>query len=229
MTDTAQQATTQEVQPQAQEALNDASANVASTTQEVVATPEQPTPDVNILLREREEAKREAQNLRKQLRAKEQAEEETARAAMSETDRLKAEVESLRQQQQTWSEERRSIVSESTARDVAERLSIIDYRDALALVEKSSIVYGDDGKPENLETLFLNLIKAKPYLVSGEGRSVKPSTTTNAASGTSGGPTVRLTSEELEAAERAGMSPERYSALKQVKTLDDWKKSQNLK
>ncbi len=31
-----------------------------------------------------------------------------------------------------------------------------------------------------------------------------------------------LSSEERLAAERAGMTPERYARLKQVRTLDDW-------
>jgi hypothetical protein len=130
----------------------------------------------------------------------------------------------LRKQAETWANEKKAILAESVARDAAEKLGIIDYRDALALTPKDDIVYDDDGRPENLESLFTALVKSKPYLVSGDSRQVK-TVTANASAGTSGGPTVRLSADELEQAKRAGIAPERWVALKSVKTLDDWKKT----
>jgi hypothetical protein len=220
MTEEAQKADVQETPSTAQVAPSDEGAQVAAQE----ATESKPELDVQVLVKEREEAKREAQKLRQQLRAKEAAEAEAAKAQMSEQERLVAEVTELRKQAETWANERKAILAEAVARDAAEKIGIIDYRDALALVSKEEIVYDDLGKPENLDILFSNLVKAKPYLVSGDGRQVKTATA-NASAGTSGGPTVRLSSEELEMAKRAGIAPERWVALKAVKTLDDWKKT----
>lgn len=220
MTEEAQKADVQETPSTAQVAPSDEGAQVAAQE----ATESKPELDVQVLVKEREEAKREAQKLRQQLRAKEAAEAEAAKAQMSEQERLVAEVTELRKQAETWANERKAILAEAVARDAAEKIGVIDYRDALALVNKDEIVYDDSGKPENLEILFSNLVKAKPYLVSGDGRQVKTATA-NASAGTSGGPTVRLSSEELEMAKRAGITPERWVALKAVKTLDDWKKT----
>ena len=220
MADEAQKVAAQEVPPTTQEVPSDEGANI--TTQAV--TESKPELDVDVLVKEREEAKREAQKLRQQLRQKEAAEAEAAKAQMSEQERLTAEVAELRRQAETWAGEKKSILAESIAQSIAGKIGIIDYRDALALTDKDAIVYDEDGRPENLESLFANLVKAKPYLVSGDGRTVK-TPATNAASGTSGGPTVRLTSDELAEAQRAGIAPERWAALKSVKTLDDWKKT----
>lgn len=220
MTDEAQKATTQEVVPQALEAN---SVTSADTTTLEVNSPKADL-DVDLLVKEREEAKREAQKLRQQLRAKETAEAEAAKAQMTEQERLATELADLRKQAETWAKERQQIVAESAARDIADELGIIDHRDALALTNRDEIVYDDAGRPENLKQLFSALVKAKPYLVSGEGRTVKTAAA-SASAGVSGGPTVRLTAEELKEAERAGITPERWVALKSVKTLDDWKKT----
>lgn len=220
MTDEAQKTVTQEVPPTTQEVPSDEGAQV--TTQEVNES--KPDLDVQVLVKEREEAKREAQKLRTTLRQKEAAEAEAAKAQMSEQERLVAELAELKKQAEVWANEKKLLMGETVARDAAEKIGIIDYRDALALVNKDEIVYDDNGRPENFDSLFSALVKAKPYLVSGDGRTVKTATA-NASSGTSGGPTVRLSSEELEQAKRAGITPERWVALKQVKTLDDWKKT----
>jgi hypothetical protein len=220
MTEEAQKATTQEVAPTTLEVPSGEGAQAAAQE----ANESKPELDVQVLVKEREEAKREAQKLRTALRAKEAAEAEAAKAQMSEQEKLHAEVAELRKQAETWASEKKAILAESVARDAAEKLGIIDYRDALALTPKDDIVYDDDGRPENLESLFTMLVKSKPYLVSGDSRQVK-TVTANASAGTSGGPTVRLSADELEQAKRAGITPERWVALKAVKTLDDWKKT----
>lgn len=222
MTDEAQQvASPEDADKQVQETSNSTSA-VAGT--QVVDSEKKPELDLELLIKEREEAKREAQKLRATLRQKETAEAEAAKASMSEAERLLAELDDLRKMQQDWTNEKKEILAEGVARDVASTLGLIDYKDALALIPKSQIEYDDAGVPQNLRELFAQLVKSKPYLVAGGGQSPKVMST-NAASGTSGGNAPTLNAAELEAAQRAGISPERWAALKSVKTLDDWKKT----
>lgn len=222
MTDEAQQvASPVDGDQQVPETSNGTSAKAETP---VVDSEKKTDVDVDLLIKEREEARREAQKLRASLRKKEEAEAEAQRASLSEAERLLAELEDLRKARQEWNNEKRQMLAEGVARDVAGSLGLIDYKDALALIPRSSIEYDDDGTPLNLRELFSNLVKSKPYLVAGGGQSAKV-VSTNAASGTSGGAAPTLTAAELEAAQRAGISPERWEALKAVKTLDDWKKT----
>lgn len=185
--------------------------------------------DPVIAARERDEAKREAQTLRRKLRELEKAEadrqaaaEQERMAALSDVDKVKAEIEQLRKEREEWVQERRRLVADAEARDLGTKLGLLDYRDALALIPDDEIEVDDDGRPTNLEPLFRELVKQKPYLAgkAQEGRPAAPNS--NASSGTSGGPSPKLTSAELEAANKAGIDPQRYAALKGVKTLAEW-------
>ena len=222
MTDEAQPAPLQESESKQVQETSDSTSATAETL--AVNSDKKTDIDVDLLLREREEARREAQKLRATLRKKEESEAEAAKASLSEAERLAAELDELRKARQDWQTEKREMLAEGVARDVAESLGLIDYKDALALIPRSSIEYDDNGVPVNLRELFQHLVKSKPYLVAGSGQSTKV-VSTNAASGTSGGSAPVLTAMELEAAQRAGISPERWNALKSVKTLDDWKKT----
>lgn len=184
--------------------------------------------DPAVLLRERDEAKREAANARRELNKREAAEREAAAAAMSDAEKVVAERDALKAERDKWETEKRRLLADAEARDLGAKLGLVDHRDALALIPADQIEIDETtGRPKNLETLFRALIAEKPYLVAKPGATPPPST--GAAAGTSGGPAPRLTADELEAARTTGIAPERYAALKSVKTLDDWQKTRPVK
>jgi len=99
------------------------------------------------------------------------------------------------------------------------KMGLVDVDAASRLLDWDQVEYGDDGKPHNVEDLLRALLKDKPYL---GGQRPVASGSINPAGGTTGALPPRLTVEELEAAKSYGMTPERYAALRSVRTIEDW-------
>jgi len=99
------------------------------------------------------------------------------------------------------------------------KMGLVDVDAASRLLDWDLIEYGDDGKPNNVEDLLRDLLRDKPYM---GGQRPIPSGSIGATSGTTGALPPRLTAEELEAAKTYNMTPERYAALRSVRTVDDW-------
>ncbi len=197
-------------------------APATGTAQASPTTPDVPlTPDEIRALREsnaRMEAVVKAAN--KEAEKARLAARELERSKLSEEEKASAELADLKAEREQWLLEKRKLLADAEARDIGAKLGLVDYRDALALIPADQIETDADGKPTNIEALFRELVAAKGYLVAHPSKPVPPST--GAAAGTSGGRPPNLTADELAAAQRTGIAPERYAALKGVTTLADW-------
>lgn len=198
------------------------------TTPEGTQAGATPTPGTSEHERKLAERERENADLRRRLKKRDDEDAAKAAAAMTEAEQAAAALKKLQAERDEWQAEKRKLLADAEARDLGAKLGLIDYRDALALIPPDQIVIDEtSGKPTNLEQLFRDLVKEKGYLVEKATKPAPPST--GAAAGTSGGPAPRLTADELDAANKAGIAPERWAALKGVSTLADWQKTRAAK
>jgi len=131
-------------------------------------------------------------------------------------DRRLAELESERTA--LLQERQRTMVTMEVNR-LQPKMGLVDVDAASRLLDWDLIEYGDDGKPANVEDLVRDLLREKPYM---GGQRPAQSGSINTSSGTTGALPPRLTAEEMEAAKAYNITPERYAALKSVRTIDDW-------
>lgn len=104
---------------------------------------------------------------------------------------------------------------------------IVDVQAAVALIQ--GVEYDDQGQPVNLTTsegetpsLLDTFLAEKPYL-KAQGTPAPAPTPPNLNGGGGGQqiPGPSLTPEELAAAKQFGMTPERYAAMRDARTVDD--------
>ena len=184
--------------------------------------------DVAVLQRELSKARAEAAKYRVESKTFKDAKAEEEKAALTEQERLTRRVAELEKAAADAEAKARAKAIEAAVAKQAVLLGIIDPDAAVKLLDAEDLELDDEtGEPKNIEAALKALIKAKPYLAS------KPDPTTpggtNGAAGTQAGPAPKLTADELAAAQAAGMTPERYAALKGVKNLADWQKTQPAK
>lgn len=87
------------------------------------------------------------------------------------------------------------------------------------------VEYDDNGQPSNLKEILPGFLEANAFL-KGEPAKARPSGDLNAGAGNRGGDAPKLTEAELDMAEKSGMSPEEYSAFKDVGTHGEYVKAQ---
>lgn len=122
--------------------------------------------DPAILVRERDEAKREAQGLRGRIAALEKAEQQRKDAALSDLEKAQQRITELE------SEKAESLVREQArtlrlaTEAAARKLGFWDPDVAYGLVDRNAVEFDDDGNPRNVERLLADIAKAKPRLVS---------------------------------------------------------------
>jgi hypothetical protein len=172
----------------------------------------------------RDRAAGDAQKYRRQLRERE-----------AEERRQEAEGQTVEQRQAAFTADREAFEQERTqfrleramAR-IGTELNLVDSDAALWLLDWEKIDFDDDGNPTNLKALTEDLIRQKDYLVKKEATppAAPVAPTIGAASGAAvAGPPPVLTAQELDYIKQTpGMTPERYAALKDVKTLQDYQK-----
>ncbi|HYI80014.1 MAG TPA: hypothetical protein VEW67_04065 [Thermoleophilaceae bacterium] len=78
-----------------------------------------------------------------------------------------------------------------------------------------------DGEDPESKSLLDGFLEARPFLRSGAAPP-PPAPSIDGGAGNGQQPVVDLTAEELEAADKAGLSPQQYQARKGVRTLKDW-------
>jgi hypothetical protein len=91
---------------------------------------------------------------------------------------------------------------------------------AAKLIE--GVEYDDDDKPSNLDDLLPGFLEANAFLVSGDPPKPKPPALDGREQDRR--PDVNLTSEQLEAAAKFGMTPERYAQFSNGMTVEDVQK-----
>jgi hypothetical protein len=180
--------------------------------------------DVAVLQRELSKARAEAAKYRVESKAFAKAKADEEAAALTESQRLTRRVAELEKENELATKLARAKTLEAAVAKQAQLLGIIDPDAAVKLLDTDDLELDDEtGEPKNIEVALKALIKAKPYLA-GKASPETPGSI-NGAAGAAAGPAPKLTAAELETAQAAGMTPERFAALKEVKSLDDWKKT----
>jgi len=134
----------------------------AAPTPALAATPEPLAGDgaeTPISLEEAKKLRSESANMRKRLKAYEDAEEQAKTAALSEVEKANKRATEL---EQKYEAAQKQLVA-THVKLAAQSKGIIDP-DLAALAIESQLEYGNDGLPTNLDKLLEDLVKAKPYL-----------------------------------------------------------------
>lgn len=116
--------------------------------------------------RELSEARSEAARYRKTLRDTEARLKDLETAQMSEADKAKKELEDLRGYKSSTSEAVKALNLQMSVERAARKLGIVDEEAAFALMDKSKVSYGDDGRPDadTVQAALDALLTAKPWL-----------------------------------------------------------------
>lgn len=122
------------------------------------------TPDLAAIQKELREARREAASFRTELKRYQDAEAQSKQAAMSETEKLQAQLAELTRGVEERDARIKAMDLRAAVNRSASKLGFADPEDALSLLDASAIEYAEDGKPRNLDHLLGDLIRAKPYL-----------------------------------------------------------------
>lgn len=109
-------------------------------------------------------ANAEAANVRKRLKAFEDAEEKRKLEALSETERLQKERDDATQAAEAAKETARVALLRADVAVEAAKLNIVDADAALKLLDQSGIEYGEDGSIFGVKDALDALLVAKPYL-----------------------------------------------------------------
>lgn len=147
----------------------------AETTKTEDRTVEQLQQDLAEAKKHIKELNRESTDRRKKLEALEKTESERKAAELSETDKLKAQVEQATKdrEQALAKANERVIRSEVIAKAAA--LNFNDPTDAFALVDKSKFkVDEESGEVEGVEDALKMLAKAKPYMLKNKTPTLGP-------------------------------------------------------
>lgn len=161
-----------EKQPEGQESEGGATGQ-APDNRQVQQKPAETVEELRALLekerKDRQEANREAQNIRTRLRELEKADEERKREAMTEQERIAAELEATRKSLADTQEQHKQMILRNAVMVAAQKFGIQDSDAAIKLLDHSKLQFDDAGHPTNVDDLVSNLVKEKPYLVLAQG------------------------------------------------------------
>lgn len=119
--------------------------------------------------RDAAEARREAAKYRTDLRTAQGEVEKFRQATMTDEQRRQAEADALRKENEALKEQARTAGLQAAVTTEATALRFHSPRAALAMLDRSEIEYGDDGKPTNLRALLEKVAQDEPYLVKRQG------------------------------------------------------------
>jgi hypothetical protein len=193
-----------------------------TTTATDAASPETTAPEAQVgdvgarLIAEARKAAREADRRAKDAETKLREREE---ADLSEQQRSTLRLAELEAERTAWLAERQSVYLTAAVTQLSQRLALVDVDAVVRLLDRDALDFDDHGQPTNTEELVRALLRSKPYLAGvRQANPVQIGTT----EGTTTAPAPSLMAEELEAARAAGLTPERYAALRSVRTIEDW-------
>lgn len=184
--------------------------------------------DVAVLQRELSKVRQEAAAARVELKAFRDAKKAADDEKLDETTRLTSRQKELEAEVEKLTKQARAKALEASVVKQAIKLGIHDPDAAVKLLDTDELELDEEtGEPKNVEAALKQLIKDKPYLAKEPDTSTPGSL--NGGAGGTAGPAPKLTAEELAQAQAAGMTPERFAALKGVKTLADWQQTRAAK
>ena len=109
--------------------------------------------------------------------------EERKKAAMTETERLKAEKEAAEKKAQDAMRTANERLLRAEVKATAVALDIVDPDAAYALMDRDAVSVAEDGTTQGVEDALKALIKDKPYLLRQKGAQSVGGATNPAASG----------------------------------------------
>lgn len=142
-------------------------------------------------------------------------------AQKTDAERQAERLAALEAKEAAWATERQDLELRLKVHAMAESAGIADVDLALAALDRSKIEWAD-GTPTNLSEVVEDLLEAKPLLRRAGGR--RTTSSTDAGAGRQDGPKPDLTADELAMADRLGMTPERYAAMRGVTTVADYER-----
>lgn len=187
---------------------------------EAPETPEEPTPEpaqrdadaeVKKAYAKLRTAEKEAEKLKARLAQIEEAQ-------LSENEKLARRADEA-EQKLTLAEQRirkANLLSELSKPE----LGIVNAQAAAKLID--GIEYDDEGEPSNLAEVLPVFLENHSFLLQPATPLKPKAPAVNAGDGTGDETQHDLTADELEAARRYNIPPERYAAMKRVRTLDDF-------
>lgn len=167
---------------------------------------DQPTTET-ISLDDAKKLRSEAANLRKRLKAFEEAEKKRADAEKSEAQKLADDKAAFEAERTAFANERKQTRTASAVEAAARKLGFRNPAKAFRLLDEDDLGIEEDGTPSKAEEALKALAAEEPYLVGG-GTSGSP---TNPARGT-GSTLTRAKLAEMSAEEIAKLSKEEIAA-----------------
>lgn len=150
----------------------------------------------------------------------EQRLQEIEDAEKTELERAQAKVAQFEAKEQQWADERKETALKLAVHEKAGELGIKSPTLALAALDRGKLEWDAAGDPTNLDDQLTLLLEREP-LLKGEPAKPKPPGLDGGGGGGSSDP-VTLTADELKAAEKLGMTPEKYAAYKKVSTPEEY-------
>lgn len=136
----------------------------APTVEELQARLERETKD-------RQDANREAQGMRKRLKELEDAEAARTQATMTEQQKLEARATAAEAALAAVQTQLRETAIRSSVQATAARMGIVDPDGAYRLLDHAALKLNDSGEPTNTEAALKALLAEKPYLLGQTGGS----------------------------------------------------------
>lgn len=178
----------------------------------------------------------------KQFQASMRAEQDRLKADLAEARKAQAELDELKRAQETEAERIQRERDEALARaeTASEALKrghllaelakpehgLVDAETVATLLQ--GVEYDDNGRPVNLagdDGPLSRLLADKPFLKASPANAPSFIPNVNGGSGGNPAPGPKLTTVQLKAAEKAGMSPEEYELFANVSSLADLEKA----
>lgn len=132
--------------------------------------------------------------------------DELEKAQLTDQEKLEARATTAERKAEAAIQQVASAVIASEVKVRASQLGIIDPDAAYLLLDRTHIAYADDGTVTGIDDALTQLIENKPYLRGAPNRAPN----LNPQAGELA-PTLRLSTDQLEAARLMGLTPEEYA------------------
>ena len=150
------------------------------------------------------ELRKENAAARKRLEAIDQANKEAELAKLSEHEKLQKQLADHQSQSSMLAKQLQEERLDKEVIKQASKLNIIDVDAASKLIDASSIVYDESGRPTNVDALLKELAKARPWLT-GKPQAQTSGGATNPSRSQTQGP-QEITKEYVQEVQRGGQT-----------------------
>ena len=132
--------------------------------------------------------------------------DELEKSQLTDQEKLEARATAAERKAEAAIQQVASAVIASEVKVRASQLGIIDPDAAYLLLDRTNVAYADDGTVSGIDDALTQLIENKPYLKGAPNRAPN----LNPQAGELA-PTLRLSTDQLEAARLMGLTPEEYA------------------